>query len=761
VGRKSRKTGRNPGQPATKPPTASRRDTKPAFSGGRKWLFRLAGLVLVPLLLLGGFELALRLAGYGFRTSFFKKMDIGGQQYWVDNDTFGFRFFPPALARIPAPVVMKAKKPPGSIRIFIFGESAALGDPQPHYGAGRYLETLLRARYPETSFEVVNTAMIAINSHVILPIARECAGHKGDLWIVYMGNNEMVGPFGAATVFGQKAPPLALVRLNLAIQHTRVGQLLLAFSHKLHKSNESSWRGMEMFLENKTPPDDPRKEVVYRNYSRNLEDILQAGTDAGAKIILSTVAVNLKDCPPFASLPDTELPAADRASYDSLHAAGAAALDRRDWPAAEQSLAKAVALFPRSADAQYLLAKALLHETNDAPAREHFEQAVEDDLLPFRTDSRINGLIRTEGARFAEHGLVVSDAVAALTTNSTTGIPGADSFYEHVHLNFDGNYRLAHAWAEAAEKALQPQLPNKPQPAWATQEQCERMLGLTDWNRLSVLEEVIGREKQPPLSSQSNDGERLAAMQDEMKMLRQRMTDASKSAARQVYLEALRGDPENYRLHEAFAEFLEQTDDYKEAAGERQKVRDLIPHFYFSHFKLGLDLKQLGQVDEARNCLRRAAELNPQRSEIRIQLGEIYARQNQWEKAANEYALAYQLSPDNARILLYQSEVLWKLGRHAESIGKLREALRLHDDFWEAHYRLGEHLATAEQINEAAAEFATVVRLNPTYIKARLNLGVALAKMGRAGEAAEQFDEVLRLDPQNKEALGFKGTRGR
>ena len=228
---------------------------------------------------------------------------------------------------------MKAIKPPGSIRIFIFGESAALGDPQPHYGAGRYLEALLHARYPETSFEVVNTAMTAINSHVILPIARECAAHEGDLWIIYMGNNEMVGPFGAATVFGQKAPPLGLVRMNLAIQRTRLGQLLLALSHKLHNSDAATWHGMEMFLENKIPPDDPRKEVVYHSYARNLDDILNAGMDAGAKVILRLVAVNLKDCPPFASLPDTELAPADRLSFDSLRGAGEAALERHDWPA--------------------------------------------------------------------------------------------------------------------------------------------------------------------------------------------------------------------------------------------------------------------------------------------------------------------------------------------------------------------------------------------------------------------------------------------
>jgi hypothetical protein len=66
----------------------------------------------------------------------------------------------------------------------------------------------LRERFPGKKFEIVNTSITAINSHAILPIARECAAREGDVWIVYLGNNEMVGPFGAATVFGSQAPPL-------------------------------------------------------------------------------------------------------------------------------------------------------------------------------------------------------------------------------------------------------------------------------------------------------------------------------------------------------------------------------------------------------------------------------------------------------------------------------------------------------------------------------------------------------------------------
>src|SRR5579859_3045673 len=98
-----------------------------------------------------------------------------------------------------------------------------------------------------------------------------------------MGNNEMVGPFGAATVFGAKAPPLTLVRLNLAIQETRIGQLLNNFSRKLTPSNvkASSWGGMEMFMGNQLPADDLRKEMVYRNFSKNLDDIVRTGLNSG------------------------------------------------------------------------------------------------------------------------------------------------------------------------------------------------------------------------------------------------------------------------------------------------------------------------------------------------------------------------------------------------------------------------------------------------------------------------------------------------
>src|SRR5487761_1994727 len=278
-----------------RPPAAGRSSGSPAvpaakLSPRRKWLFRLLTVVVLPLILLGGLELLLRLLGVGFDPHFFKPARIGGQDCYVANADFGLRFFPRSMVRTPPPVVMPAAKAPGTFRIFIFGESAALGDPRPNYGAGSYLEVLLAERFPQAKFEVVNTSITAINSHVILPIAQECSRQSGDLWLVYMGNNEMVGPFGAATVFGLQAPPIWLVKTQLQLKRLRLAQWLLEASQKFQKAGfgNAGWHGMEMFMRNQVPPSDPRRQRVYDNFERNLAEILHAGLASGAKVVLST-----------------------------------------------------------------------------------------------------------------------------------------------------------------------------------------------------------------------------------------------------------------------------------------------------------------------------------------------------------------------------------------------------------------------------------------------------------------------------------------
>ena len=87
------------------------RPTKP-LSRGRLWLFRITALLL-PLALFGSLEIGLRLAGYGYSTSFFRKIRMDGQEFLVNNDTFSLRFFPPELARWPGTLKVPAAETAG------------------------------------------------------------------------------------------------------------------------------------------------------------------------------------------------------------------------------------------------------------------------------------------------------------------------------------------------------------------------------------------------------------------------------------------------------------------------------------------------------------------------------------------------------------------------------------------------------------------------------------------------------------------------
>ena len=719
--------------------------------------------MLLPVLLLGLLEIALRIAGYGYATPFFKPLRIEGEEFLVQNDQFSLRFFPPEIARNPGPIRMKARKDPGTCRIFIFGESAAMGDPEPSFGAGRYLEMLLRQRFPEAHFEVVNVAFTAINSHVIVPLARECAKHEGDLWIVYMGNNEMIGPFGAATVFGPKAPSLPLVHLMVGLQRTRVGQLIVDAGRHLGGKSAAgpSWGGMQMFLQNQLAPDDRAKKAVYRHFRSNLEAILRAGLNSGAHVLLNTVAVNLKDCPPFASHTNSALSGEARGQMDAWLAQAVQAQAHGDYSVAASRYEQVCVLDPLWAEPQFRRGQCLLQLGAFEEARTQLQVACDNDALPFRADSTINRVVRELGEAHRGAGLKLIDTALTLAGptaagTNTGGIAGREIFYEHVHFNFDGNYRLGRAWAEQLEELLPAEVRRGTRrPEWATQQECETRLGLTDWNRSFVLESVVRRLQQPPLSSQLDQAARLARYQDELRTLREHLDAASAAKARGLFEGEIQRRPDDYNVREGFADFLEAVGDFPQAEQQWRRVGEIIPQDFLARYQLGRMLARQNRLGEARAELAESLKLRPSLVEAWIELGRVEATAQNFKPAVEAFDRATRLRPQDPVPLSYKAKALSNLGRRAEAMELYRRAIVLSPNYWEAHNGLGDELATAEKVAEAAAEYEIVVRLNPGYAMAHLNLGVMLVKRGRMQEGRQQFEETLKLEPGNSVARQY------
>ena len=166
--------------------------------GRRGWFLRIAIALIVPVLFLAVMELLLWGVGFGVPASFFVQAH---QPNTLTSNQMFIWFYRPERSTGPHPILITVPKRENTLRAFVLGGSAAMGTSKPAYGFTRILELMLQDKFPDQEVEVINAAMRGINSHILVPIARQCAQLQPDLMIVYSGNNEHTGRYGADTLY--------------------------------------------------------------------------------------------------------------------------------------------------------------------------------------------------------------------------------------------------------------------------------------------------------------------------------------------------------------------------------------------------------------------------------------------------------------------------------------------------------------------------------------------------------------------------------
>lgn len=749
---------------------------------------RLFAMIFIPLFVLGGIELGLRLIGYGYDSDFFTRIGINGRAFYVPNEKFGSRFFPPAIARTTTPFRFPAEKATNSYRIFLLGESAAMGDPDPSYGMGRYLQVLLRERYPGIQFEVICVAVTAIDSNVILPIARDCARRQGDLWVIYMGNNEMVGPFGAETSYGEHAPPLGIIRTILAIKTTRIGQLLDSVIQHLRSASSTpkTWGGMQMFMNSRVGYGDPARLRAYANFRANLEDILHIAQRAGASVVLSTVAVNLEDCAPFASVHAAGLSADQLSAWNKVFAEGVTNETARAYGHALGSYHRAAEIDPQFAELQFRMGCCELTQTNPAQALQDFKLARDYDALDFRADTQINSAIREAANRHAKDGVHLVDATKILAQASPDGIPGLNFFYEHVHLNFAANYLLALNFADTIKGLLPSPVTAHEQGNWVSEELCERRLAVTGWDRQRVWQPIFERISSPPFTGQYLHAaffNQCLAKRNQAKAL---MDAQTPEQARQVYEQALALAPDDYFLHGNYERFLAAGGYLAQAIVEAKRCCDIVPQLPGGFYYTGTLLVREGQVNEATNYFLHAIAIQNDYVQAETAMGEVLANQQKTAEAirwfhrairsdpkyvetylalgfleenrgnaaaaAANYQKAADLEPDGPADYFNRANTAAALFQWDEAIADLQAVVKTKPDFWQAHYLLGIELAANEKEAEAQKELEAAIYYRPDFAPAHLYLGITLAAQKKPAPALAEFRTVLQWDLANAPA---------
>jgi tetratricopeptide (TPR) repeat protein len=419
--------------------------TKP-LSRRRRIVFRVI-CVCLPLVALALVEGTLRLLGWGGYSDFFREMprpdgtrlvvsDIAGSSnyFYANRDKPGtndeYSFVMP--------------KPAGTIRIFLCGESAIKGFPQPRaFTAGEFLEQMLQECWPERDVEVINLGTTAIASFPVLDIVRQAVRYKPDLVIFYGGNNEFFGAYGVASVNrGLSSPTLLAARYRLrSLAISQVFQDLFGKSADLETRTLMEAMIGDVYI----PPDSDLRDgaaTLLHAHVSKMAEVCQANK---IPLLICLPAANERGMAPLGEFRlQNKSPAVQMSLADQM--VEAAKQLKEDPEQARTRLLDVLQKAPQHARATFLLANCEEKLGNTDAALTHYRAAVDLDTMPWRPPTRSVQAIELAAQ---ENAIPVCDVPAHFReVDSAAGI-GWELMDDHVHFSLKGQYELARAMTMA------------------------------------------------------------------------------------------------------------------------------------------------------------------------------------------------------------------------------------------------------------------------------------------------------------------------
>ena len=259
--------------------------------------------------------------------------------------------------------------------------------------------------------------------------------------------------------------------------------------------------------------------------------------------------------------------------------------------------------------------------------------------------------------------------------------------------------------------------------------------------------------------------------------------------ARDLCAEARHQDPDDPRLVMLHGFALRRSGDYAQAEPLLRRTLSLDPGLEIAHHELGLALKGLGRLSEARRSMEQAVALSPSMITVWRDLYEVRAAEGDDVGASEAYRQAMgnkELDPllrkavelvgqgrlgvaegicreylkrrphdvDAIRLL---AEVGISIGSVSEAILLLERCLELAPGFHVARANYVTALSRHQRFDEALAENALLRKEQPNNLAHQVQLATTLSMAGRFETAHDEFARVLEQAPDNERILTSYG----
>ncbi|GJM20633.1 MAG: hypothetical protein DHS20C15_05480 [Planctomycetota bacterium] len=676
---------------AARPPTPRRRPSRL-----RKLLIQLALVLLIVL----GAEWSVR--------AMFPRSSAGGDAFvgftgdtplFVLDDS-GDTFVTNPLRNRPResfnPQQFAADKAAGTKRVACVGGSTTYGRP---YRDATSFPGWLRAALPLADpwhdYEVINAGGISYASYRVARVVDELLRHDLDLLVIYTGHNE----FLEEITFGDTLKdPSALRRVASWLDTSA----LFGLARRLAGVDAASAAPATTLPDQVAPlldssvgldaytRDDTRAADILAHFRASVERMLAAAHAAEVPVLLVAPASQLVGCAPFKSAPDdglSESQLADFATHLALADDNARAFDQRRAAALRANL-----IAPRHAHAAYLDGELALRVGDREHAARALRRARDQDLVPLRAPSpfvnTVRELARDERVWFLDAELLLAKRAERLTG---IGLPGPESFLDHVHMTPEAYAELAFALLDVlVDNSWLPRAP--------------------EFDAAARAELVATRVSALDTEDHVRALERLSAVLD--------------WAGKREEAEAL-----SLRA--------------QELGGGASA---------FGHWQQGHFARARGDLEGAAEAYARALELDPEYLEALLNRGEVLLRLERPREAREHFETALALDPELLAARFGLGVALGQLGERAAERAAYQAVLAsdaTHADAWKLLAISYNRDGRATEALDSLSRGRLAVPNNPALA---FNHGVLLRRAGELDAARAAFERALELAPDNNAA---------
>ena len=605
-----------------------------------------------------------------------------------------------------------ARKPNNAFRIFCIGGSTTYGHPYTDSTSFcGWLRAMLPKADPSQGWELINCGGVSYASYREALLMEELTKYQPDLFIILTGHNE----FLEQRTYGQLKRMPAIVRdADALLTRTRTYSAVKRIIDRKPREQQALPAEVDAILDHTIGPqayhrDNALRKSVIDHFRFNLGRMVDIAHSAGAKVVLVTPAVNLRNCAPFKSEHRAGISATELAQWQKLVRQGnISALDQ------------AVRIDPKFAETHYLLAHAHWESNRFDEARTAFMDALDEDVCPLRALPEMTDGMR-EIARDRKVTLV--DFVKLIEGKSPHRVPGEDWFLDHVHPTIEGHRVLALAIIDKMAE--------------------QRWLHLSSgWN--TAVEQEIKQAVESTLTPKDH-GVALCTL---AKVIAWAGKDAE---AYRIAVRARALAPDDAAVHFEIGKNAARIGKKSEALESLRQAVSLKPDFAEAKALLASVLIDAGQYEEALRLNQEAVALHPEDARLRLVSAGLLSRANRLQEASDACREALRINPNYAEAHNTLGWLLKDQGKLTEALEHFQEAVRLRPGMVQGMMGLASLLATHPDSHvrnppEALHLAQRVVELSPPENWVALDtLAAAYAANGRFPEAIQTQRKALEL----------------